>query len=103
MYVLIGCIDYQFPKESYIQWTVDEITQDKPTGILEFKIKGDNEDDFFPASVEYESDHTYMDTDVLYYYCIFILQVEKVTLISNDTPVTFSQTKKLRLKDYVLI
>lgn len=40
------------------------MTEENASGNLEFKIKGDSEDEFFPASVEFESEKTFMDVNV---------------------------------------
>lgn len=34
------------------------------SGMLEFSVKGGNEDDFFPASVEFESPETFLKASV---------------------------------------
>lgn len=40
------------------------MTNENANGILEFKVKGQSDDDFFPTSVEFESEKTFMDTNV---------------------------------------
>ena len=40
------------------------VTEENATGMLEFTVQGGTEDDFFPASVEFESAETFLKTAV---------------------------------------
>ena len=40
------------------------MTEDNATGMLEFTVQGGTEDDFFPASVEFESTETFLKAAV---------------------------------------
>ena len=41
-----------------------DVTEENATGMLEFTVQGGTEDDFFPASVEFESTETFLKTAV---------------------------------------
>ena len=58
-----------------MEWVVEDVTSENGSGNLEFSVKGGNEDDFFPTSVEFES---------------------------GETPVSFSQSRSLRVSNYTI-
>lgn len=62
----------QYPKESFLEWEIGDVSEEQSTGVLEFKIKGESEDDFFPTSVEFESTKTFVDTNVIVVFFHFI-------------------------------
>lgn len=43
---------------------IGEVTEERANGTLEFSVKGGNEDDFFPASVEFDSPETFLKANV---------------------------------------
>lgn len=54
-----------------MEWEIGDVTEENASGNLEFKIKGDSEDEFFPASVEFESEKTFMDVNVGMWFLIY--------------------------------
>ena len=47
-----------------MEWSIDEVTEESPSGGLEFQVKAEEEGDFFPTSVEFESTETFLKTNV---------------------------------------
>ena len=43
---------------------MDEVSAENESGVLEFKVKSGCVDDFFPASVEFESSETFLPVKV---------------------------------------
>ena len=55
----------QYPRESFLEWEIGDISEDNANGVLEFKIQGTSDDDFFPTTVEFESENTFANSNVL--------------------------------------
>ena len=80
---------------------MEDVTSENASGNLEFSVKGGNEDDFFPTSVEFESTETFLKVEVgLVSVCD--RQVTEVKLVEEDTPVSFSQSRSLRVSNYTI-
>ena len=47
----------------------EDVTSENGSGNLEFSVKGGNEDDFFPTSVEFESGETFLKAEVSVWVC----------------------------------
>ena len=43
---------------------IGDVTEERGNGTLEFSVNGGSEDDFFPASVEFESPETFLKANV---------------------------------------
>lgn len=43
---------------------MDEVSEENANGVLEFKVKTGQPDDFFPASVEFDSQQTFLEVNV---------------------------------------
>ncbi|KAM7455165.1 hypothetical protein BLSTO_04078 [Blastocystis sp. subtype 1] len=80
-----------YPKESFIEWEIEEMQEDNTNGVLEFHVKGGSEDDFFPTSVEFESPRTFLDASVV-----------EVLQVADRAPVSFSQSKSMRVSTYTI-
>ncbi|KAK8820088.1 hypothetical protein WA577_006157 [Blastocystis sp. JDR] len=80
-----------YPKESFIEWEIEEMQEDNANGVLEFHVKGGSEDDFFPTSVEFESPRTFLDASVV-----------EVLQVADSAPVSFSQSKSMRVSTYTI-
>ena len=74
-----------------MEWVVEDVTSENGSGNLEFSVKGGNEDDFFPTSVEFESGETFLKAEVT-----------EVKLVDGETPVSFSQSRSLRVSNYTI-
>ena len=48
-----------------MEWEIGDISEDNANGVLEFKIQGTSDDDFFPTTVEFESENTFVNSNVL--------------------------------------
>lgn len=53
-----------------MEWVVEDVTSENGSGNLEFSVKGGNEDDFFPTSVEFESAETFLKAEVGVCECV---------------------------------
>ena len=84
-----------------MEWVVEDVTSANGSGNLEFSVKGGNEDDFFPTSVEFESGETFLKAEV----CVggvCDVKVTEVKLVDEETPVSFSQSRSLRVSNYTI-
>ena len=83
-----------------MEWVVEDVTSENGSGNLEFSVKGGNEDDFFPTSVEFESGETFLKAEVSVWVCE--VKVTEVKLVDGETPVSFSQSRSLRVSNYTI-
>ncbi|KAK8801146.1 hypothetical protein WA158_001916 [Blastocystis sp. Blastoise] len=85
-----ACEDHYtyFNKDSILQWDIPTINADNAEGTMEFHITEGTEEDFFPVTVSFITEHTYST-----------LNVDSV-ITSDNVPVDFSQKCGLSVNNY---
>lgn len=79
------------PREGTLLWHLDSITSENATGSLEFSIRSQDVDAFFPIHVSFYAHTPFSD-----------LEIEQVQTIEGATPVTFAFNKLLTSDNYVV-
>lgn len=78
--------------EGSLLWHQDQISSANNSGTLEFSIRGNNMDAFFPISVSFFSRSVYSD-----------VQVEAVQKIEDGSPIAFGFEKLLSTDSYQIV
>lgn len=79
-------------REASLDWRVDVISRAHSSGVLEFTVKGDDADAFFPLIVQFQSTKTLCD-----------LSVNAVITVDDDTPLRTGVEAQLTTDNYVIV